>query len=51
MLIVLGATPFFTKLEVPISSTESNEKVNRKLYKEVYERFVAKIEDPNQYFN
>ncbi len=51
MLIVLGATPFFTKLEVPITSMENGEKVNRKLYKEVYERFVGKIENPNVFFD
>ena len=51
MLIVLGATPFFSKLEVPISSVDGKEKNNRKIYKEIYERFVGKIENPNQFFN
>lgn len=51
MLIVLGATPFFTALDVPITSMENGEKLNRKLYKEVYERFVGKIENPNVYFD
>jgi superfamily I DNA and/or RNA helicase len=52
MLIIVGSKPFFTSLKVRIENMDDNTLVSvRNIYKEIYERVVGKIDEPNRYFN
>ena len=51
MLIIIGSKPFFTNLKVEMENMDDGTIVNtRKIYKEIYDRVVGKIDEPNQYF-
>ncbi len=51
MLIIVGSKPFFTSLNVKMESMDDDSEVTtRKIYKEIYERVIGKIDEPNIYF-
>ena len=51
MLIIVGSKPFFTSLRVDMENMDDGTIVNtRKIYREIYDRVVGKIDEPNQYF-
>ena len=51
MLIIVGSKPFFTSLKVDMENMDDNSLVTtRKIYKEIYDRVVGKIDEPNHYF-
>jgi superfamily I DNA and/or RNA helicase len=51
MLIIVGSKPFFTSLKLDMENMDDGTIVNtRKIYKEIYDRVVGKIDEPNQYF-
>lgn len=51
MLIIVASKQFFTNLNVNIENMEDSTIVNsRKIYKEIYDRVVGKIDEPNRYF-
>lgn len=52
MLIIVGSKPFFTKLKVKMEAMDDSSKVSiRNIYREIYDRVVGKIDEPNRYFN
>ena len=52
MLIIVGSKPFFTSLKIRMESMDDNTSVSvRKIYKEIYDRVVGKIDEPNSYFS
>ena len=51
MLIIVASKPFFTSLKVKMESMDDSSDVSvRKVYKEIYDRVVGKIDEPNNYF-
>ena len=51
MLIIVGSKPFFTSLKIRMESMDDNTEVSvRKIYKDIYDRVVGKIDEPNSYF-
>jgi hypothetical protein len=51
MLIIVGAREFFEALEVEIESLDDvTSKRKIKLYKEIYNRCMARIDNPYSYF-
>lgn len=51
MLIIVGSKPFFANLKVELENLDDSTIVKtRKIYKEIYDRVVGKIDAPNLYF-
>ncbi len=51
MLIIVGSKPFFTSLKVDLENMDDSSEVNtRRIYKEIYDRVVGKVDAPNLYF-
>lgn len=51
MLIIVASKPFFTGLKIKMESLDDSSEVNvRKVYREIYDRVVGKIDAPNGYF-
>lgn len=51
MLIIVASKPFFTSLKVDLENLDDSSEVKtRKIYKEIYDRVVGKIDAPNLYF-
>ena len=51
MLIIVGSKPFFTSLKVNMENMDDASLVNtRRIYREIYDRVVGKIDEPNHYF-
>jgi len=51
MLIIVGSKPFFTSLKVSMENMDDASLVSvRRIYKEIYDRVVGKIDEPNHYF-
>ena len=52
MLIIVASKQFFSKLDVKMESLDDSSEVSvRKIYREIYERVVGKIDEPNRYFS
>ena len=52
MLVIVGSKPFFSGLKVRMEDMDDVTKVSvRNIYKEIYDRVVGKIDEPNRYFN
>ena len=51
LLIIIGSKPFFSNLKIKMEALDDNSDVRvRKIYKEIYDRVVGKIDEPNSYF-
>ena len=51
MLIIVGSKPFFISLKVQMEDMDDGSLVStRKIYREIYDRVVGKIDEPNHYF-
>jgi hypothetical protein len=51
MLIIVASKPFFSSLNIKMESMDDNSIVNnRKIYREIYDRVIGKIDEPNRYF-
>ena len=51
MLIIVASKPFFTSLKVEMEDMDDGSLVStRKIYKQIYDRVVGKIDEPNHYF-
>jgi superfamily I DNA and/or RNA helicase len=51
MLIIVGSKPFFSSLKIKMEALDDSSNVSvRKIYREIYDRVVGKIDEPNNYF-
>ncbi len=51
MLIIVASKPFFTSLKIKMESLDDSSEVSvRRIYREIYDRVVGKIDAPNGYF-
>ena len=51
MLIIVASKPFFSSLKIKMESMDDSGEVSeRKIYREIYDRVVGKIDEPNSYF-
>ena len=51
MLIIVGSKPFFSSLKIKMEALDDSSDVSvRKIYREIYDRVVGKIDEPNNYF-
>ena len=46
MLVIVGSKEFFTQLDVPIKSNITGKEEHRKVYGDVYQKCVGKIDEP-----
>jgi superfamily I DNA and/or RNA helicase len=52
MLIIVGSKPFFSSLKIRMEQLDDSTSVSvRKIYREIYDRVIGKIDEPNAYFS